>query len=77
MTLQDERPPMAELSREEWAARTTYARRRARATQLLARADRDVAKDGLPLTEEEWRDIAAVYLRAADEARRAAEGNAA
>ena len=51
-------------TREEWAARTEHARRRARATQLLARAERDVVKP-LELTAEEWEEIAGVYLRAA------------
>jgi hypothetical protein len=55
------------LTSEEWAHRTQYARRRARFTQLVARAERDVAKD-LPLTAEEWAALAAVYLRAAGEA---------
>jgi len=62
-------PQLAErpASREEWADRTLYARRRARFTQLLARAERDVSKD-LRLTPEEWAELAGVYLRAAAEA---------
>lgn len=60
MTLQDDRP----RTRAEWAERTVYARRRARFSRLLARARQDVAKD-LPLTAAEWREIAAVYVEAA------------
>ena len=58
-------PAVTERTREEWAASTVYARRRARFTYLLARARKDVAKDSLPLTAAEWREIAAVYVEAA------------
>ena len=63
MTVATERD-REEWTREEWAASTVYARRRARFTRLLTRARRDVAKD-LPLTAAEWREIAAVYVEAA------------
>jgi len=58
-------------TREEWADRTAYARRRARFTQLKARAERDIAKD-LRLTAEEWAELAEVYRRAAEQAAAAA-----
>ena len=66
--------PQADLrerpsTREEWAERTAHARRRARYVQLLARAERDVAKD-LSLTADEWAQLAGVYLRAAGAAAR-------
>ena len=65
---------VAELTREEHAARTFPYRRLARAKQLLARARKDVALASLPLTAEQWEAIAAVYAEAA---RRAAGENAA
>ena len=58
-------------TREEWAARTQYPRRRARFSYLMRRAHRDVAGI-LPLTAAEWAEIAAVYLAAAEETESAA-----